>query len=136
MLDANENGSLQTVLVVEDDACLRIITADYLRQFGLSVLEAPTADDAMDLLACADVGLVLTDVQMPGTSGIELARIVHVRQPDTPVIVTSGNSDAQEIMDELGQHTMFVAKPYEIDLLGQEIVRLMADRYHRKRQGR
>jgi DNA-binding NtrC family response regulator len=129
MFDANENGSDQVVLVVEDDTFLRSMTADYLRQFGLSVLEAPTADDAVDVLACADVGLVLTDVQMPGMSGIDLARIVHARQPETPVIVASGRSDAQRLTDELGQHTMFVAKPYDIDLLGQEIVRLIADRY-------
>jgi two-component system, response regulator PdtaR len=129
MLGANESGSDQVVLVVEDDSYLRIVTADYLRQFGLSVLEAPTADEAVDVLACADVGLVLTDVQMPGMSGIEFARLVHALQPRTPVIVTSGRSDAQQVMDELGQHTMFVAKPYDIDLLGQEIVRLIADRY-------
>jgi DNA-binding NtrC family response regulator len=129
MFGANENGSDQVVLVVEDDTFLRSMTADYLRQFGLSVLEAPTADDAVDVLACADVGLVLTDVQMPGMSGIELARLVHAVHPRTPVIVTSGRSDAQRLTDELGQHTMFVAKPYDIDLLGQEIVRLIADRH-------
>jgi DNA-binding NtrC family response regulator len=88
------------------------------------------------VLACADFGLVLTNVQMPGMSGIELARIVHARDPRTPVIVTSAVSDNRQVMDDLGQHTLFVAKPYEIDLLGQEIVRLIADRSNRNRHGR
>jgi CheY-like chemotaxis protein len=135
MLGVEGLGGAQVVLVVEDDHLVRLITSDYLRDFGLNVFEAPTADDAMDVLASADVALVLTDVHMPGTNGLEFARIVRARQPETPIIVVSGRFEMGEVVDELGQHTMFVEKPYNIEQLSQEIARLVSARRPRKASG-
>jgi two-component system, response regulator PdtaR len=67
------------VLVVEDDALIRLTIVDYLLGLGLNPVEADTADAAIAILeARGDIRLVFTDVQMPGTmDGIQLARYVR-----------------------------------------------------------
>lgn len=84
-----------TILLVEDDVLLRLWFADELRRAGFLVIEARSADEAMDLLdSGADLDLVMTDIQMPGRmDGVRLAEIVRDRWPELKVIVASGASD-------------------------------------------
>src|SRR5205823_2491556 len=68
-----------TVLVVEDETLIRMMIADALRSAGLRVIEARTADDALQHLRSGSaVQFVFTDIEMPGTmDGIELARLLR-----------------------------------------------------------
>ncbi len=76
-----------TILVVDDDASLRRVTQVQLQQAGYRVEAAPSGQQALDVLESRTVDLVLTDLKMPGMSGIELLRAVHERQPDTMVVL-------------------------------------------------
>lgn len=99
----------QKVLVVEDDVSLRSMLADVLRDAHLTVLEAPDADAALEILRTQrDIALVFTDVRMPGSmNGIELAGIVQKEFPKTKIIVTSGRRKSDE-----GKGLQWVQKPY------------------------
>lgn len=99
----------RTVLLVEDEFIIRADTADVLAEEGLHVIEAADAEEALDILATRrDVSVLFTDVNLPGMSGLQLARIASLRWPEIPVIVTSGRIGAAEA-DVPG---LFIGKPY------------------------
>jgi CheY-like chemotaxis protein len=101
------------ILVVEDEALVRMIASDILTEKGgYRVLEAAHAEEALTLLESRhDVRLVFTDVEMPGSlDGFALARIVDMRFPGIKVIVTSGRMAPGP--GDLPKGTRFLPKPY------------------------
>ncbi len=123
MADASESspqgveGHLPVILVVEDDALIRLTISDYLQDQGFKVLEASTGDEALAVIAARafTVELVFTDVMIPGlTDGFALAKWMSENHPDIPVIVTSGNADKTTMAQELGG-LQFVPKPYDLE---------------------
>jgi CheY-like chemotaxis protein len=116
----HEHGQSPTILVVDDEALLRMYALDVLEDYGFEVLEAQNADEALHVLGeRPDVRLIFTDIQMPGRlNGLELLQEVHRRWPNILLIATSGRlrPDKSEIAD----HGRFIAKPYsEHDLVEQ-----------------
>ncbi len=88
-----QRGDQRSVLLVEDEVLVRLSIADDLRQASLTVLEAANADEASTILESHTqrVGLVLTDIQMPGRiDGRGLVRLVRERYPDVRIIVLTG----------------------------------------------
>jgi CheY-like chemotaxis protein len=85
------------VLVVEDEAAVRMFCCKVLRRFGYHVLEAAGPVEALDTLQQESVGLVLTDVTMPGMNGKEMVRrIDREQQPDLRVLYMSGYTENVE----------------------------------------
>jgi CheY-like chemotaxis protein len=85
------------ILLVENDAMVRYPIAEALRELGISVVEAATADEAWEHLRIAGstVDLVFTDYNMPGSmTGEELASRTSQQYPHIPTIITSGGSGA------------------------------------------
>jgi two-component system, response regulator PdtaR len=83
----------RVVLLVDDEEVVRRITARILAGAGFRVLEAHDGEQAATLLATLGtsvVGLVVSDIRMPGMSGIELASLVSERWPALPVLLVSG----------------------------------------------
>lgn len=101
------------VLVVEDEAAVRHFCCAVLRRFGYHVIEAAGPVEALDTLQQAPVGLVLTDITMPGMDGKEMVRrIDRGQQPDLRVLYMSGYSE------NLEPGIDFLAKPFtSADLL-------------------
>jgi signal transduction histidine kinase len=92
-------GQGQTILIVEDEPDVLAVTIRMLRRNNYSVLEAATASQALSLAADHDINLLLTDLVMPQTSGLELASRIQQLRPETPVLFMSGYSP-----DDLGAH--------------------------------
>lgn len=101
------------VLVVEDDSTVLDITSFVLESAGYDVLTAMNAIEALNTLAShPEVGLVLTDVNMPGEmDGIELVRELRRQGSTVRCVVVSG--DAKNASDRLGNLAPFLAKPYD-----------------------
>ena len=101
----------KTILVVEDEVLVRLDISDFLREHGFEVLEAATAQKAIDLLGQdPNISLVFTDIQMPGNlNGIDLIHYLRANYPDIKTIVTSGHLRASELPGDVGQ---FIDKPY------------------------
>jgi CheY-like chemotaxis protein len=104
-----ENAS---ILVVEDEAIIRMMAMDIVEDAGYSAVEASNADEAIIMLErCPDITVVLTDINMPGTmDGLELSRIIRVRWPLIGLIITSGRFVAKVAQMPAGAH--FIGKPY------------------------
>lgn len=105
--------SAKAVLVVEDEILIRMAIADEIADGGFAVYEAGDADEAIrQLEAHADIGLVFTDIDMPGSmDGLKLARAVRDRWPPVKIILTSGHVTIRR--EELPVDGQFVAKPYD-----------------------
>jgi signal transduction histidine kinase len=117
--EARASGSV--VLIVDDDDAVRTTTADILEGFGYTVLQANSADAAMQLVEGNGViDLLLTDVVMPGVSGPVLARRARVLRPQLPVIFISGYADPEGIAGEVRLGRL-VRKPFRTSVLRQQI---------------
>jgi len=97
------------VLLVEDNEQVREFANELLKDLGCSVALASNAAEALALLDDVSVDVVLTDVVMPGMSGIELADAIRVRRPELPVILATGYSD--ELVSGRSEYA-FVTKPF------------------------
>jgi signal transduction histidine kinase/response regulator RpfG family c-di-GMP phosphodiesterase len=114
--DAPRAKDGEIVLCVEDDAEVRRITADTLRDLGYEVIEAEHGPAALEMMAGSKVDLLFTDVAMPGgMTGRQLAREAQSRKPELRVLLTSGYAD--RIADESsspgnGSAPRLLKKPY------------------------
>jgi signal transduction histidine kinase/CheY-like chemotaxis protein len=92
------------VLIVDDAAAVRRVLRRILESAGFGVIDAADAEAALELLRDGPVDVVLTDLQMPGRSGVELARLVVHDFPRSKVIAMSGFEDvhARGLTRELG----------------------------------
>jgi two-component system cell cycle sensor histidine kinase/response regulator CckA len=106
----------ETVLLVEDEPGLRALTKHILSSHGYVVLEAANGMEAVRLLEAGHthLDLLLTDVAMPGMSGVELAKKISSAFPGTPIAFMSGHSD---VPDEVEQKAYVVQKPVAPDAL-------------------
>jgi CheY-like chemotaxis protein len=100
------------ILIVEDEAIIRLATAALLEDAGYGVLEACDADVAVKLLESrSDIRAVFTDIVMPGSlDGLKLARAIRDRWPPVHLLVTSGRNAPTEW--EIPRKARFLRKPY------------------------
>lgn len=115
------------VLLVEDDEALRELIAEALTMLDAQVITYANADLALvELERCAAVNLILTDSRMPGQmDGLQLAKLVAERWPELPIMVTSGNRMAGDV---LPTKAVFLAKPWTLDALFQCVRPLLPGR--------
>jgi CheY-like chemotaxis protein len=110
-------SSPATILVVEDELLIRFCAAASLADAGFAVVEAANAEQAVQALEThGDIGLVFTDVNMPGQlDGLGLAWEVSRRWPELPVIVTSGKIVPGD--GDIPPGGRFLPKPYTPEAL-------------------
>jgi len=114
----------ETVLLVEDMPEVRAIARRLLLGHGYRVLEARAGDEALGLAARFDgaIHLLLTDVVMPGMSGLELARRLRAARPVIRVLVMSGYADAgSPVGDVRDAGAPFLQKPFTRDTLLEKV---------------
>ncbi len=118
------------VLVVDDDETIRdtlyeLLSEEYLCQ------TAETAERAFARLEADTYDVVLTDISMPGLSGLELLGQVRQRFPKTPVIIISGISDQEHAQGliKLGAFD-FLLKPFKLEVVEQSVQRAIEFRRH------
>jgi DNA-binding response OmpR family regulator len=113
-----------TVLVVEDDAALRMLCRINLDLEGYRVLEAETIGRAADLVSSEPVDVVLLDLHVGDRHGLELLPSLRAERPEAAVCLLSGTSEDDppdaEGVDE------FIRKPFELDVLTDTVRRLAA----------
>jgi two-component system, NtrC family, sensor kinase len=106
------------VLLVEDHPDVLIVARDYLEQYGCKVIQANSAERAVETLnGRRDINLVLSDIVMPCMSGLELGRLVREHHPEIPVILASGYSDKATVATSEG--FALIRKPYSPERLRQ-----------------
>jgi CheY-like chemotaxis protein len=115
---------LRCVLLVDDDAAVREVTAATLRDLGHGVVEAASGPEALEALDHRrDVALLLVDFAMPGMNGAEVSREAKRRRPDLPVLFVTGYADAEGLADAGAVRVL--QKPYTDAQLALEVDALL-----------
>jgi signal transduction histidine kinase/CheY-like chemotaxis protein len=110
----------ETILVVEDEARVRAMSVEALRELGYDVLAAEGGEEAIALLERHDaISLVFTDMVMPGMNGRQLAEIIGRRWPDLPILFTTGF--AREAGAQSGEAITVLHKPFTTAQLARRI---------------
>jgi two-component system cell cycle sensor histidine kinase/response regulator CckA len=118
--DRPVGGGTETILLVDDEDAVREVFARGLRDKGYRVLEASDGYQAMDILSRSpdDVDLVVTDVAMPGMTGIDLARRALKLREFIPFVFVSGQPrDVLPDFGSVGQNHSFLEKPFTPEAL-------------------
>jgi len=119
----------QTILVVDDEVIIRTAISEYLRDCGYKVIEAASVDEAVLVLQQAEitVHIVLSDVEMPGArDGFALAQWVREHRPKLQVILAGSVARATKAAGELCNSGPMLAKPYDPQIVLDQIKRLLA----------
>lgn len=100
------------VLIVDDEAIIRMYATVLVEDAGYVAIEAATADEALAILSARDdIRVLFTDVEMPGSlNGLELVEVVREKWPPIELIVASGH--VQVDPQRLPERARFFRKPY------------------------
>lgn len=117
------------VLVADDDPASAELLTYFLESRGFSVTTAPDGNQALEMGATGEFGLVILDVHMPMYDGVEVLELLrkrHILHPIKVIALTGDLSDAVRKALEGGRIDAFLSKPVDLDLLRQEVERLTA----------
>jgi DNA-binding NtrC family response regulator len=115
-------AALQTILIVEDEPSLRALLADYVRERGYRVLEAASAQEAMEVVCNQKLDLLVTDIVMPGGSGQDLASTMSLSYAGLGIIFMSGYADNVALQEAASQPgVFFVPKPFTLKHMLEKI---------------
>jgi two-component system cell cycle sensor histidine kinase/response regulator CckA len=105
------NPIRKTILVVDDDAAILAIVSKLLTESGYNVLTAGSGATGLEAskTCLSDIDLLLSDFQMPGMSGVDLATAMTVDRPHLKVLLMSGFTNGMLVLNE-GWH--FLPKPF------------------------
>ncbi len=113
---------MHKVWIVDDDSSIRWVLARALRADGFDVQDFEDAEQALAVLDGQHPDVLMTDIRMPGMSGLELARIVHETRSEIPVIVMTAHTDLDSALASYESGAFeYLPKPFDLD----EAVRLV-----------
>ncbi|MQA54587.1 response regulator [Pseudomonas piscis] len=112
-------ASAPTILVVEDDAIVRMLIVDVLEELEFSVLEADGSEAALERLQNQEqaIDLLMTDVGLPGMNGRELAERALLLRPRLPVLFASGYAESIDVPGGMA----VIGKPFSIEQLRDKV---------------
>jgi signal transduction histidine kinase len=117
------------ILVVEDEPSVSDLLNEFLTAQGYAVTVAPNGEDAARLLPQVRPAVVITDINLPGRSGLEVMRCAKALDPEIAVIVITGYASASTAIDALRQGAYdYVTKPFDLDEVQQIVERGIATR--------
>lgn len=116
-------GRMHTVLVVEDEALVRMMIVETLLDAGFEVLEAGDPAEAQEIMGKRKIDLLVTDLNMPGIDGRALIAHARVRQPNLPAVLMTGAAP-QDGASEPGIEV--IGKPFSPEVLPERLRRMLA----------
>lgn len=119
-----ERGQGRTVLLVEDDAIVRMGTMALLESLGHQVIEAESGESAVALLqGGAEADALITDFAMPGMNGAEVVRNVRTLRPGMPALIVTGYADTPD----LGEAVRLLRKPFTPHQIAEQVGAMLAE---------
>jgi len=117
--------NLLNLLIVEDERAVRECCRDVARSLGFSTQLAESRDEACRILDTANTDVVLLDLRLPGSNGLEMLREIKQRRPEAVTIVMTGFATVQSAVQamKLGAYD-YITKPFNFDELRLELERV------------
>src|SRR5881628_3011085 len=117
------------ILVVDDEPSVADVFLEFLGEQGHEVAVAPSGEVAQRMILELHPDIVLTDINLPGMSGLEVMRFAKRHDPETAVIVVTGHASAATAIDALRQGAYdYITKPFDLDEVHQIVERGLANR--------
>jgi two-component system response regulator FlrC len=102
------------VLVVEDDVVALDLLEEILKRGGFGVSVAQSCEEALERLETDSISLILTDIKMPGKTGMDLLKIVQDLHPDLPVVLLTAFGDEHLWVEALSSGAVdLIPKPFK-----------------------
>src|ERR1051326_4908830 len=118
--------SRRRILVADDDESLRRITQMELEELGYTVVTAADGNSALRRLGEAPVQLAITDLKMPGMSGLELLRAIRAEHPETAVIMVTAFGTVETAVEAMKAGAYdYLTKPIDYEQLTLVVGRAM-----------
>ncbi|MCA9105254.1 MAG: sigma-54-dependent Fis family transcriptional regulator [Planctomycetales bacterium] len=128
-MNGETTGSQPRVLIVDDEPSMCEMIQTDLRLRGVKSEWCSSAADAISAIHASDFDVVLTDVRMPGTSGLQLCQQVSAVRPDLPIIVMTAFGTLETAIAAMRSGAYdFITKPLEMDLLSLTLKRAIERR--------
>ncbi len=107
-----------SILIVDDEPLMRLSMGDALKASGYEVNSAATGNDGLDMLSKNPVDILITDLRLPGMSGLDLLQACKERSPTTEVIVITAHGSVETAVGAMkfGAHD-YITKPFQMDEL-------------------
>jgi putative two-component system response regulator len=123
------SGKQGSILIVDDEAMIRKLLYQKLSSVGYQCQEEESVDQALDKLRNNPVELVISDIKMPGKSGIELLAEVKAMYPDTAVIMATAVADTATAAQCMKQGAYdYITKPFCLDEVVLSVERALENR--------
>lgn len=120
---SNEDKHL---LIVDDEPSICEILEHFLRDSGYNVTIACNGEQAISVLNSKPVDLVVTDIKMPGVTGVELLKYIKEKLPTTPVLVTTGFPTLDSAIEALKLGAFdYLTKPFHLEEIGEKVKRAL-----------
>ena len=119
--------SSEKILVVDDEELIIQLLRDYLNDLGYEVVTAYSSEEVLEKIGDGfDFDLVLSDINLPGKSGIELLRIIRELKTDIPVVLLTGLKTLDNAISAVKNGaTDYITKPFELKSVGQVIEKIL-----------
>jgi DNA-binding NtrC family response regulator len=112
------------ILVIDDEAVVREGVRRILEGDRYSVESCASGRAALDLMQGKDFNMVITDLKMPGMSGLEVLKAIKILQPEIPVIIITGFSTVDTAVEAMKNGAIdYIAKPFSPDQLREKVTR-------------
>ena len=125
MTDRSLRGKTERILLIDDDVALGAATARTLTQLGgFEVTQALDSGEGIRQIKSGNWDLIITDIELPGMSGLELLHIIHRLEPSLPVAILTGHASFDRAVEALRDSAAdFLQKP----IAGRELVSRVRD---------
>jgi response regulator RpfG family c-di-GMP phosphodiesterase len=117
------------LLIVDDERSICDILKQYLQMKGYTVFIARSAENAMEIIKQENIDLVLSDIKMPGMSGVELLKWIHEYNRVLPVLLTTGFPTLDSAIEALKFGAFdYLTKPFHLEEIGEKIKRALLNK--------
>ncbi len=125
----NSNTNNRNIIIVDDEKSICEIVSTFLTSLGYTVFQAYNADSAIEIIKKNEVDIVLSDIKMPGMSGVELLQWIKEYNNFLPVIMTTGFPTLDTAINalKLGAYD-YLTKPFHLEEIGEKVSRALQTR--------
>ena len=115
-----------TIVVVDDDRAQRSLFESFLQRHGCHVVTAESGEQALQLLTSVQPALLISDVRMPGMSGLEMLALVRKQLPHLPILLITAHADIRDAVGAIQHGAIdYLEKPIDLDDLLNHVQRVL-----------
>jgi len=120
----------EILLIIDDEPHMTDIFRQYMTKRGFQVLTAGSGQEALALpeIVSGSISLVITDMTMPGMTGVEFAQALNAMLPDIPVLIATGHDIRLEELSGVPNIVAIIRKPYQNKMLSERIREILDSR--------